>query len=83
MSPDHLVPLARMGSRTDLTAALRCLPAGVTEFHAHPSFPCDLPDSLAREDDLALYLDGDFRAAIGAAGAELISYRLLRDLLRS
>jgi hypothetical protein len=55
VAPDHLVPLAHMGSRADLCVALRGLPAGVTEFHAHPSLPCGLPDSAAREDDLALF----------------------------
>lgn len=80
---DHLVPLAHMGSRDDLCAAVCRLPAGVTEFHAHPSLPCELPDSAAREDDLALYLDPEFRAAIERAGAIPVSYRALRDLVRS
>lgn len=89
LAPDHLVALPAMGSRAPLSAALRDLPAGVTEFHAHPAL--DSPelrsiagDWPARVDDYELYLrDEAFRDLVRSSGAQLIGYRELRELMRS
>lgn len=87
VTPDHLVPLERVGSRDALVAALADLPPGVTEFHAHPArdspdLRAKLPDWEGRVDDHRLYCsDNQFRDALAAV--ELIGYRELRALMRS
>lgn len=87
VTPDHLVALRQVGSRADLFAALADLPAGVSEFHAHPArdspqLRATLPDWEGRVDDHQLYCtDVQFRQAL--SGVELIGYRELRDLMRS
>lgn len=88
VAPDHLVPLTKVGSRDDLIPVLRDLPAGVTEFHAHPAVDdaqlrSFAPDWPGRVDDLALYTGEDFAELVRASGAVLIGYRQLRELYRS
>lgn len=89
VAPDHLVPLSQVGSREPLERALTDLPAGVTEFHAHPALDGAEIRRIAtswagRVDDHVLYtLDDDFRRSISESGAVLIGYRELRDVMRA
>ncbi len=88
--PDHLevVGAGGVGSRRAITDIVGNLPAGVTEVYVHPAV--DSPelraiasDWASRVDDLHLVThDRDLQRAIEQAGAELISYRDLRDAQR-
>jgi chitin disaccharide deacetylase len=90
--PDHFVTVTSpggVGSRRAIERALFELPAGVTELHAHPA--ADTPELRAltgdwanRVDDLHLLVhDAAVRAMIARSGVELVTYRALRDAMRS
>lgn len=89
VAPDHLVPLPAMGSRGPILAALRDLPAGVTELHAHPAIDTAelraiAPDWATRVDDHRLLVPGrEVADMIRAAGAVPIGYGALRTVMRS
>jgi len=78
-----------MGSRPFLLAALDNLPAGVTEFHAHPAVDTPelralAPDWAARVDDYRLYCaDELFRSQLADSGAHLIRHSELRQVMRA
>jgi predicted glycoside hydrolase/deacetylase ChbG (UPF0249 family) len=87
--PDHVVTVKGVGSRRALERALFELRPGVTEIHAHPA--ADTPELRAlgtdwanRVDDLHLLVhDAAVRAMITRSGAQLVSYRALRDAMRA
>jgi predicted glycoside hydrolase/deacetylase ChbG (UPF0249 family) len=86
--PDHFDHDWRPGSRARVTAALRALPAGVTEIHVQPA--ADTPEVRALSesaegwiDDLAFVTAPEFADLIAAAGATPIGYRQLRDAMRA
>lgn len=87
--PDHFDHDWRAGSRDRVTAALGNLQPGVTELHVQPSI--DTPEVRALTpsagewiDDLDFVTnDASLPAAIDAAGAVLIGFRALRDVMRT
>lgn len=87
--PDHFVFVPGVGSRHYLLTALKDLPPGVTETYFHPAVHSSelmaiTPDWEHRVDDLqALTEDGELAEAIRRSGAELVGYRLLRELMRT
>ena len=86
--PDHFV-YTNVGSRMQIEAAVASLAPGVTEIYIHPAVDSDElrsshPDWEMRVDDHALATtDQGFANLIAQSGAQLISYRALRDLQRS
>jgi predicted glycoside hydrolase/deacetylase ChbG (UPF0249 family) len=87
--PDHIVHLHQMGTRKVIERAFRELRPGVTEIYAHPAvdtpelraFADDWPDRVSDHD---LLTDGvTIPTLVERAGATLIGYRPLRDLMRS
>jgi predicted glycoside hydrolase/deacetylase ChbG (UPF0249 family) len=86
--PDHFV-YTNVGSRMQIEAAVASLAPGVTEIYVHPAVDSDElrsshPDWEMRVDDHALATtDQGFANLIAQSGAQLISYRALRDLQRS
>ena len=86
--PDHFV-YTSVGSRMQIEAAVASLAPGVTEIYVHPAVDSDElrsshPDWEMRVDDHALATkDQGFANLIAQSGAQLISYRALRDLQRS
>jgi len=86
--PDHLV-VSSVGSRRMIERVLFDLEPGVTEVFLHPAIDSDElrashPDWAARVEDHALLCnDPSFADLIERAGATLIGYRELRDLMRS
>jgi chitin disaccharide deacetylase len=91
LMPDHLevVGSGGVGSRSAITRVVADLPAGVTEVYVHPAADSPelraiAPDWARRVDDLHLLThDAELRRAIDRSGAELISYRELRDAQRA
>ena len=87
--PDDLLPLRGVGARQALLQALPRLRPGVTEVRLHPAVDSPelramTPDWAARVDDHDLLVAGQELAdAVAAAGAQLIGYRPLRDLMRT
>ncbi len=88
--PDNFVVVrANVGSRGDITRAVADLRPGVTEMYVHPAIDSDelrafAPDWQNRVDDHALVTrDKDLRDALDRAGAHLIGYRELRELMRA
>jgi predicted glycoside hydrolase/deacetylase ChbG (UPF0249 family) len=85
---DHFV-YTSVGSRMQIEAAVASLSPGVTEIYVHPAVDSDElrsshPDWEMRVDDHALATkDEAFANLIAQSGAQLISYRALRDLQRS
>lgn len=86
--PDHLVHARGTGSRKALERALFELQPGVTEFFAHPAVDTPevralAPDWGARVDDHDLLVhDHGIPVLAERAGAMLIGYRELRDVMR-
>jgi chitin disaccharide deacetylase len=89
VSPDHFDHNWMPRSRERVIEALRTLQPGVTEIHVQPAI--DTPEVRAMTDavdgwidDLDLILDhnGALAALIAEAGATLIGYRHLRDVMR-
>ena len=83
---DHV--LAGVGSRALLEQAIADARPGVTEISFHPAVDTGelqafAPDWSDRVDDHAALTDESLAAKAEAAGVELISYRPLRDLMRS
>jgi len=82
------VPLPR-SSRSAIDETIKALQPGITELHVRPAD--DTPELRAITDDWAARVadahlvtdDWDFRSALERSGAELISYRALRDIQRS
>jgi predicted glycoside hydrolase/deacetylase ChbG (UPF0249 family) len=87
--PDHLVVVNAVGSRRALERALLDLPPGVTEVYAHPAVDTGelralSPDWSGRVDDHDLLTNDHSLPALAArAGAELIGYRALHQLMRT
>ncbi len=84
--PDHFVPARRAGSRSRVEAAVAGLEPGVTEIHVQPVI--DTPEVRALSanweawvDDHRLVTTGELRVELKRAGAELIGYRALRELM--
>ena len=86
--PDHFV-MTNGPLRPSLKRALADLKPGVTEMFGHPAVDTPelralAPDWTNRVDDHQLLAcDNDVRTMVQAAGATLIGYRELRDLMRS
>ena len=88
--PDNFV-IGRpgVGSRGDIERAVADLRPGVTELYVHPAIDSDelrafAPDWSNRVDDHALVTrDKTIHDAIERAGAQLIGYRELRELMRA
>jgi predicted glycoside hydrolase/deacetylase ChbG (UPF0249 family) len=87
--PDHVIHLEEMGTRKVVERAFASLRPGITEIYAHPaadapelrSLAADWPD---RVDDRDLLTDGRTIPLLAErAGAVLIGYRPLRELMRS
>ena len=87
--PDHFVYTPGVGARRAVEKALFALPAGVTEFYAHPATDTPelralAPDWARRVDDHHLLAhDTGFKAMVERSGAKLVGYRLLRDAMRA
>ena len=87
--PDHFVYVNGVGSRRAVERALMDLRPGVTEIYFHPAVDTDelraaVPTWAARVEDHALLTsDPSLKALIERAGAEIISWRELRELQRS
>jgi len=87
--PDEFVQVPGVGSRAILLEAVGRLGPGVTEAHLHPAVDSPelealAPDWEARVDDHRLLVhDPVLRDALRDAGAVLIGYRPLRDLMRA
>jgi predicted glycoside hydrolase/deacetylase ChbG (UPF0249 family) len=87
--PDHFDHDWRAGSRDRVYAAIRDLPAGVTEIHVQPAI--DTPEVRALSpaaagwvDDLELVVeDAKLPELLAEVGAVLIGYRELRDVQRA
>lgn len=87
LHPDHFDHDWRPGSRQRLDATLAALPIGVTEVHIQPAIDTPevramTPDAQGWVDDHALALDPAIARAVEKAGATLIGYRELRDVMR-
>ncbi|MEM1332065.1 MAG: ChbG/HpnK family deacetylase [Actinomycetota bacterium] len=86
--PDHFDHDWRAGSRARVLDALTRLEPGVTEIHIQPAIDTPEVRAIAGETadgwiaDLGLALDDTLRDEIERAGAELIGFRPLRDLMR-
>lgn len=88
--PDHFDHDWRPGSRERVFAALASLPPGVTEIHVQPVIDTEEVRALAVDapgwiDDRRLMVDDapDVRAALVAAGATVIGYQALREVMRA
>jgi predicted glycoside hydrolase/deacetylase ChbG (UPF0249 family) len=87
--PDHLLVLRGVGTRRALERALADLRPGVTEVYTHPAVDTPeiralAPDWANRVDDHDLLVnDRSLAELIRRAGAELIGYRPLRELMRA
>lgn len=87
--PDHLLVLRGVGTRRALERALADLRPGVTEIYTHPAVDTPeiralAPDWANRVDDHDLLVnDRSLAELIRRAGAELIGYRPLRELMRA
>jgi predicted glycoside hydrolase/deacetylase ChbG (UPF0249 family) len=87
--PDHFVPARRAGSRDRVERVLLDLAPGVTEIHVQPAV--DTPEVRALSpnwsawvDDHALVTDEtQLRRMVERAGAVLIGFRELRDLVQA
>jgi predicted glycoside hydrolase/deacetylase ChbG (UPF0249 family) len=87
MFPDYFDNSWRAGSRERVLHEIADLRAGVSEIHLQPAI--DTPEVRAISsdaegwiDDLDLLMDPLLREALDAAGAVLIGYRDLRDVMR-
>ena len=87
--PDDFVFVPGVGSRQWILDAIPNLKPGVTEAYLHPAVDSSelragAPDWEHRVDDYRLLVEDDeLRLAIDEAGAELIGYRAIRDLMRA
>jgi chitin disaccharide deacetylase len=87
--PDHLVVVRGVGTRSVLERTLFDLRPGVTKVYLHPAVDTPeirafAPDWAARVDDHDLVTrDHSIRSMAERAGAVLIGYRELRDLMRA
>jgi predicted glycoside hydrolase/deacetylase ChbG (UPF0249 family) len=89
--PDHfLFAGGGVGARSALEEAIGALEPGVTEVYLHPALDTPelramSPDWRGRVDDYEMLVDpsGGLRAAVERAGATLIGFRELRDLMRA
>lgn len=87
--PDHFDHDWRAGSRERVLGAVASLQPGVTEIHIQPAI--DTPEVRAFAGDAAdgwiadleLATSSDLRAALDEAGATLIGFRELRELMRA
>jgi predicted glycoside hydrolase/deacetylase ChbG (UPF0249 family) len=86
--PDHFVPARRAGSRQRVERALLELAPGVTEIHVQPAV--DTPEVRAMSPSWAGWVDDHdlvtadraLRRSLERAGATLIGFRALRQLMR-
>ena len=90
MFPDHFDHDWRPGSRHRVLDAIANLQPGVTEIHVQPAIDTDevraiSPDAESWIDDYHFIVDGadTVRQALRDAGATLIGYRALRDVMRA
>lgn len=88
--PDHFDHDWRPGSRERVFAAIASLNPGVTEIHVQPVIDTEEVRALSEDapgwiDDRRLVVDdaSEVRAALVAAGATVIGYRALRDVMRA
>jgi hypothetical protein len=85
---DELLLIPGVGTRPLIEAQLSKLKPGVTELYVHPAVDSPelraiAPDWEARVDDYTMVCENGFlRRAVEDAGATLIGYRALRDLVR-
>ncbi|MFK8023264.1 MAG: ChbG/HpnK family deacetylase, partial [Ilumatobacter sp.] len=87
--PDHFDHDWRAGSRARVFDAIDALQPGVTEIHVQPAI--DTPEVRAFAGDAAdgwvadldLTVSAELRERLDAAGAVMIGFRELRDLMRS
>jgi len=86
--PDHFRAARAAGSRQRVEAVVAELAPGVTELHVQPSIDTPEVRALAPEswsawvDDLDLVTGGALRTLLDRAGAHLIGYRDLHNLMR-
>lgn len=87
--PDHCLPVGGVGARRSVERALTELEPGVTELRFHPAadtpeLRAHAPDWSSRVDDLDLLgTHSSFGVLARRAGATLIGFRPLRDLMRA
>ena len=87
--PDHFDHDWRAGSHDRVLDAIAALEPGVTEIHVQPAVDSPEVRGFAGEAaagwvaDLELVTGDELRAALDRAGAELIGFRELRDLMRA
>jgi hypothetical protein len=87
--PDDFVYVPGVGTRDFLFDALTRLGPGVTEAYLHPAVASPELEAMATDwesrvdDHYLLVHDPELREAVHDAGATLIGYRPLRDLMRS
>jgi predicted glycoside hydrolase/deacetylase ChbG (UPF0249 family) len=89
VSPDHLVVVRGVGSRSTFEQVLGSLRPGVTELYVHPAI--DTPELRAATDDWEARVDDhrlvtsdrELARAMADAGVVRIGYRLLRELQRT
>ena len=88
--PDHFDHDWRPGSRDRVYAAIASLEPGVTEIHVQPVI--DTPEVRALAADAPAWIDdhrlvvseaASVRAALAVAGATVIGYRALREVMRA
>jgi hypothetical protein len=89
LHPDHTATTWGRPSREAFTTILSRLRPGVTEVFVHPVEDgpelrgYDLREAQIRVDDHALLIDPELPGLIAEAGATLISFAPLRDLVRA
>lgn len=88
--PDHFDHDWRPGSRHRVMDAIANLQPGVTEIHVQPAIDTEevraiSPDADSWIDDYRFIVDGanEVRQALRDAGATVIGYRALRDVMRA
>lgn len=87
--PDHFDHDWRAGSRERVFDAITRLQPGVTEIHIQPAVDTPEVRAIAGDAadgwiaDLELAVSTDLADALDAAGAQMIGFRPLRDLMRS
>jgi predicted glycoside hydrolase/deacetylase ChbG (UPF0249 family) len=87
--PDHFLPAQRAGSRARVERVVQELAPGVTEIHVQPVV--DTPEVRAMSPNWSAWVDdhqlvtspSGLRSMLDRAGAVLIGYRQLRDLMAS
>ena len=87
--PDHFDHDWRAGSRSRVLDAIERLDSGVTEIHVQPAIDTPEVRAIAGPSadgwiaDLDLVTSDELRAALDSAGAVMIGFRELRDVMRA